>query len=56
MPARYDGLPPDTFTDDAEDVLTGHLTPEGVMKSTEMTAKCPSKYEEPPVTTGPGTK
>jgi cytochrome c-type biogenesis protein CcmE len=55
MPARFNGLPPDTFTNDAEVVLTGHLTAEG-FQSTEMTAKCPSKYEEPPVTTGPGAE
>jgi cytochrome c-type biogenesis protein CcmE len=38
---------PDTFLDDAEVVVTGRLTPEGFM-ATEMTAKCPSKYEEKP--------
>jgi cytochrome c-type biogenesis protein CcmE len=53
LPARFDGLPPDAFKDDAEVVLTGHLD-SNVFMSTEMTAKCPSKYEEPPITTGPG--
>jgi cytochrome c-type biogenesis protein CcmE len=43
--AYYSGIVPDTFKDDAEVVLTGHLTPNGFM-ATEMTAKCPSKYEE----------
>jgi cytochrome c-type biogenesis protein CcmE len=55
LPARFDGLPPDTFKADAEVVLTGHLTDDG-FTATEMTAKCPSKYEEPPVTTGPGAE
>ena len=55
MAARYDGLTPDAFKDDAEVVLTGQLTDEG-FQTTEMTAKCPSKYEEPPITTGPGTE
>ena len=45
--AYYTGIVPDTFKGDAEVVLTGHLTPEGFM-ATEMTAKCPSKYEEAP--------
>jgi len=55
MAARFDGLPPDTFKDDAEVVLTGHLDSQ-VFMSNEMTAKCPSKYEQPPVTTGPGAE
>jgi cytochrome c-type biogenesis protein CcmE len=55
LPAHFDGLPPDAFKDDAEVVLTGHLTSKGFV-ATEMTAKCPSKYEEPPITTGPGAE
>lgn len=43
--AYYSGVVPDTFKDEAEVVLTGQLTPNGFM-ATEMTAKCPSKYEE----------
>ena len=45
--AYYNGIVPDTFKDDAEVVLTGHLTPNGFM-ATDMTAKCPSKYEAAP--------
>ncbi len=45
--ASYSGLTPDTFKDDAEVVLTGRFTPEG-FHATDMTAKCPSKYEEAP--------
>jgi cytochrome c-type biogenesis protein CcmE len=45
--AYFTGVPPDTFTNDAEVVLTGELTAGGFM-ATEMTAKCPSKYEEAP--------
>lgn len=43
--AYYNGIVPDTFKDDAEVVLTGQLTADGFM-ATEMTAKCPSKYDE----------
>jgi cytochrome c-type biogenesis protein CcmE len=43
--AYYSGVVPDTFKDEAEVVLTGQLTPDGFM-ATDMTAKCPSKYEE----------
>jgi len=42
--AYYSGVVPDTFKDEAEVVLTGTLTSDGFM-ATEMTAKCPSKYE-----------
>ncbi len=45
--AYYSGVVPDTFKDDAEVVLTGQLTPHG-FTATDMTAKCPSKYEEAP--------
>ena len=45
--ATYTGLTPDTFKDDAEVVLTGRFTPHG-FNATDMTAKCPSKYEEAP--------
>jgi cytochrome c-type biogenesis protein CcmE len=43
--AFYTGIVPDTFKDDSEVVLTGVLTAEG-FTATDMTAKCPSKYEE----------
>ena len=42
--ASYTGIVPDTFTNDAEVVLSGTLSPDG-FHATEMTAKCPSKYE-----------
>jgi len=42
--AYYSGVTPDTFKDQAEVVLTGRLTAEGFM-ATDMTAKCPSKYD-----------
>lgn len=45
--AYYSGIVPDTFKADAEVVLTGRLTPTG-FHATDMTAKCPSKYEEAP--------
>ena len=44
MRAFYNGITPDTFKDDSEVVLTGVLTKEGFI-ATDMTAKCPSKYE-----------
>ena len=53
--ARYTGIVPDTFADDAEVVLKGtleagvfHVTPNGVM------AKCPSKYEAKKGAASPG--
>jgi cytochrome c-type biogenesis protein CcmE len=45
--ATYTGLPPDNFKDKAEVVLTGRFH-EQAFTATDMTAKCPSKYEEAP--------
>ena len=45
--ATFAGPPPDNFKDDAEVVLTGQFTQHG-FSATDMTAKCPSKYEEAP--------
>jgi cytochrome c-type biogenesis protein CcmE len=53
--AYYNGIVPDTFKDDAEVVLTGHLTANGFMAN-EMTAKCPSKYEAAPPKVSAGTQ
>lgn len=47
LQAFYTGVVPDTFKDESEVVLTGHLTEQGFV-ATDMTAKCPSKYEEAP--------
>ncbi|HVH99168.1 MAG TPA: cytochrome c maturation protein CcmE [Enhygromyxa sp.] len=45
----YDDLLPDTFAEGGEVVLTGELDDKGtLLRSSEMTAKCPSKYEEEP--------
>jgi cytochrome c-type biogenesis protein CcmE len=43
----YDDMLVDTFAEGGEVVLTGHLEDGGTrLRSSEMTAKCPSKYEE----------
>ena len=54
LTAFYTGVVPDTFKDDSEVVLTGRLTSEGFV-ATDMTAKCPSKYEAaaPPLGAAP---
>lgn len=45
----YDDMLPDTFVEGGEVVLTGRLDRSAmVVRSSEMTAKCPSKYEEEP--------
>ena len=45
----YDDMLPDTFAEGGEVVLTGRLEPSAtVFRASEMTAKCPSKYEEQP--------
>ena len=52
LTAYYTGIVPDTFKDDSEVVLTGRLSSDG-FKATEMTAKCPSKYEAAPPLAAP---
>ena len=49
--AYFSKAPPDQFKDDSEVVLTGVLTKDG-FHATDMTAKCPSKYEERPKASG----
>lgn len=45
----YDSFLPDTFVEGGEVVLTGRLDPDSmIIRSSEMSAKCPSKYEEEP--------
>src|SRR5437870_8079978 len=43
--ARYSGIVPDTFKNDAEVVLKGQLHPDGfAVEPNGVMAKCPSKY------------
>ena len=51
--AYYTGVVPDTFKADSEVVLTGRLDDTG-FHATEMTAKCPSKYDAAPA--GPAVR
>jgi cytochrome c-type biogenesis protein CcmE len=46
--ASYTGILPDTFKDEAEVVLKGRLTGDGLFEVAPngVMAKCPSKYEE----------
>ena len=39
---------PDTFTDDVEVVLEGHLRTDGVFEATTLLTKCGSRYEAAP--------
>ena len=45
MKVHFEGPMPDVFKEGAEVVATGRLT-DDVLVATEVTAKCPSKYEE----------
>jgi cytochrome c-type biogenesis protein CcmE len=54
--AAYRGIMPDTFKDEAEVVLKGHLTSAGFnVEPNGVMAKCPSKYEVKPGLSKPGT-
>jgi cytochrome c-type biogenesis protein CcmE len=47
LPVHFTNIPPDTFQEGGEVVLTGKLVDDGrSFESEEMSAKCPSKYEE----------
>ena len=46
LPVHYTNIPPDTFQEEGEVILTGKLGDDGTFESDEMSAKCPSKYEE----------
>jgi cytochrome c-type biogenesis protein CcmE len=50
----YRGLVPDTFKDCAEVVVKGKLVSPTRFEATEITAKCPSKYQESQRLTGCG--
>jgi cytochrome c-type biogenesis protein CcmE len=53
--ARYTGIVPDTFGDDAEVVLKGTLGPDGfAVAPNGVMAKCPSKYEAQKKAASPG--
>lgn len=45
LPVHYASMVPDTFAEGGEVVLTGTYQG-GRIEATEMSAKCPSKYEE----------
>ena len=45
IPVRYEGPVPDVFKEGGEVVATGEFNPDGVFVASELTAKCPSKYE-----------
>jgi cytochrome c-type biogenesis protein CcmE len=47
-PVSFHGLPPDTFTDSVEVVVEGRLQHDGVIRATNVLAKCGSRYEAVP--------
>lgn len=47
LKVHFTDIPPDTFQEGGEVILTGRLDAAGdTFESEEMSAKCPSKYEE----------
>ena len=46
IPIYYKGPIPDVFKEGGEVVATGRLDDSGLFTATEVTAKCPSKYEQ----------
>lgn len=47
-PVAFHGIPPDTFTDSVEVVVEGRLQRDGVIRASEVLAKCGSRYEAVP--------
>lgn len=52
LPVTYSGIVPDTFRDCAGVTVRGVLGADGVFRSDEIVAKCPSKYEAATVVNG----
>lgn len=48
MSIRYEKALPDTFEDDSEVVVEGHLDDDFVLHADEVLVKCPSRYEGGP--------
>ena len=46
MQVYFNGPIPDVFSEGREVVVEGHRNKTGVLEATQVTAKCPSKYEE----------
>ena len=46
MPVYYNGPMPDVFAEGREVIAEGTVGADGVLVATEVTAKCPSKYEQ----------
>lgn len=53
-PVVYRGITPDTFTDGVDVVVEGRLTADGTFEATTLLAKCASRYENAPDSTGGG--
>ena len=45
LAVQYHGIIPDTFVDEADVVVEGHLQQDGKFVAHTLLAKCPSKYE-----------
>ena len=42
----YVGPKPDLLRNEAQAIMTGHMSPEGVFYAEELLLKCPTRYEE----------
>jgi cytochrome c-type biogenesis protein CcmE len=42
----YHGARPDLLRDEAQAIVTGHLSEDGVFQADELLLKCPTKYEQ----------
>jgi cytochrome c-type biogenesis protein CcmE len=42
----YNGPKPDLLRDEAQAIVTGHLSEEGIFYADELLLKCPTKYQE----------
>lgn len=46
MQVFYNGVMPDLLRDEAQAIMTGHLSSDGTFYVDELLLKCPTKYEE----------
>jgi cytochrome c-type biogenesis protein CcmE len=46
MQVVYNGVMPDLLRDEAQAIMTGQVSEDGVFMADELLLKCPTKYEE----------
>ena len=46
LPVVYNGPKPDLLNNEAQAIMTGHISQDGTFHADELLLKCPTKYQE----------